>query len=274
MTQADLLKTEAPSAPVVLNTAHARQMLHKRYTAPEWALMEEVAPATGGGTRYADAVAINLWNSRGHAIHGFEIKVSRSDWLRELKQPEKAEDIYRFCDYWWILAPKGIVKDGELPPSWGLLELRDTGIVQVVKAPKLEPKQVTREFFASLIRRAHEQIDSIAEQKQRLAVDHARADIDKRVAREVESVTRRFHEREEQIKKFTQETGISFDRYSGPSLNMVKLAQRLESLTGWHGDGALVQLSQLAEQLERAAMTVRQAVDATGVKEGIDVIQN
>lgn len=267
MTQADLLNTEVPSVPVVLNTAHARQMLHKRYTAPEWALMEEVAPATGGGTRYADAVAINLWNSRGHAVHGFEIKVSRSDWLRELKQPEKAEDIFRFCDYWWILAPKGIVKDGELPKSWGLLELRETGIVQIVKAPKLEPLPVTREFFSSLIRRAHEQIDAIAEQKQRHAVALARADIDGRVANEVESSTRRFREREEQIQKFTKETGIDFDRYYGPSINMVKLAQKLESLTGWHGNGALVQLTQLAEQLERAAGTVRSAIDATGVKE-------
>lgn len=267
MTQADFLKPQQVPERVVLNTAHARQMLHKRYPAPEWALMQEVAPATGGGTRYADAVAINLWNSRGHSIHGFEIKVSRSDWLRELKQPEKAEDVFRFCDFWWILAPKGIVKDGELPPAWGLLELRESGITQVVKAPQLAPVPVTKEFFASLIRRSHEQIDAIAERKQREAVREAQADIDRRVASEVESAARKFREREEQIKKFTDETGIEFDRYSGPSIEMIALARKLESLNGWYNKGAYGHLINLAEQLGKAAETVRCAINPSAPQE-------
>ena len=36
-----------------------------------------------GGGRYADAIAMNLWPSRGLAVHGFEIKISRGDWQRE-----------------------------------------------------------------------------------------------------------------------------------------------------------------------------------------------
>jgi len=32
---------------------------------------------------------MDLWPSGGLEIHGHEVKVSRSDWLRELKEPEK-----------------------------------------------------------------------------------------------------------------------------------------------------------------------------------------
>lgn len=270
MSQPDLLEIAAPAAPaapVVLNTAHARQMLQKRYPAPEWSLMQEVAPATGGGTRYADAVAVNLWQSRGHAVHGFEIKVSRSDWLRELKQPEKAEEIYRYCDHWWILAPKGVVKDGELPPTWGLLELRESGIVQSVAAKKLTPVPVTREFFASLMRRGHEQITAIAARMQHAAVTQAYNEIQKRVEEDVKNRTRDHKELQERVARFSAETGISFDRYSGPSISTIKLAQRLETLNGWRGAGALDRLAELAAELERAAGTVRTALAETGLTE-------
>jgi hypothetical protein len=268
MSQLEILVAETKTS-TIFNTSHARDMLRKRYPSPEWALMEEVAPATGGGTRYADAVAVNLWRSRGHAIHGFEIKVSRSDWLRELKQPEKAEEIYLYCDHWWILAPSGIVKNGELPPNWGLLELRETGIVQSIVAPKLEPTPISREFFASIMRRGHEQITSIAERMQRASVDQARAEIDMLVAQQVDSSTKHHREREKQITEFSEKTGISFERYNGPCIDTIKLAQRLESLSGWHGNGALRQLGKLADQLERAADTVRKAVEATGIPDGI-----
>ncbi len=50
--------------------------------------------------RAADAVAMDLWPSKGLEIHGHEVKVSRSDWLSELKQPEKCEPVKRYCDRW------------------------------------------------------------------------------------------------------------------------------------------------------------------------------
>jgi len=268
--QQTLLDSAAPEItkpPVVLNTTHAREMLQKRYPAGEWALMQEVAPRTGGGTRYADAVAVNLWSSRGHAVHGFEIKVSRSDWLRELKQPEKAEDVYQFCDHWWIVAPRGVVKDGELPPTWGLLEVRDTGLVQQTAAPRLTPKPITREFFASLMRRGSEGIVQTAERMQRVAVQEARAQIDARVQKEVEYSTRHLRELQEMIAKFTTETGIELNRYTGPSMKSINLAKKLDTLAGWRDDGALSKLSELAADLEKAAATVRKAVEETGLEE-------
>jgi hypothetical protein len=260
--QADLLSPAKP--PVALNTPHARDMLHKRYPSPEWALLEEVAPATGGGTRYADAVAVNLWQSRGHAVHGFEIKVSRSDWLRELKDPSKAEPVYRYCDYWWIVAPRGIVKDGELPPTWGLLELRASGLVQAVNAPKLEAQPINRAFFASLMRRGYEQLDRLAELKQQRAVAEARSDVERQVREGIERASKHHKEMQEQIAKFKAETGLEFSRWSGPPIEAIKLAQRIQKL-GFYGDRAFTHLTGIAAQMESAAANLRKAVDETGL---------
>ena len=101
--------------------------LRARYCAPEHALFFEVANGTGSNIRrYADAVAMNLFPSRGLTLSGFEVKVSKHDWRRELKSPHKAEEgIFKYCDHWWVVAPSGIVGKDELPSTWGLLEFSD-----------------------------------------------------------------------------------------------------------------------------------------------------
>lgn len=262
----DLVEQAAAAAPAAepklhVTTAAVRDMLRKRYAAPEWALMEEVAPETGGGTRYADAIAVNLWKSRGHAVHGFEVKVSRSDWLRELKDPEKAEPVFRYCDHWFIVAPRGVVKDGELPPTWGLFEVRASGLVAVKAAPKLKAQPITREFFASMMRRGFELLDATAERK----VVEARAEIDRRVRedsdRRVRDATRELEELRRHIQRLKDETGIDIGRYSGPPIEVIKMAQRLQSLGGYYSDGAGFKgLERLAGQLAKAAETLKAAL--------------
>lgn len=251
---------------VVLNTAHARALLRKRYAAPEWALMEEVAPSTGGGTRYADAVAVNLWRSRGHAVHGFEIKISRGDWLKELKDPSKAEPVYRYCDAWWIVAPKGVVKDGELPPNWGLLEMREASLLQAVAAPVLKPEPIDKSFFASLMRRGHESIENLAENKIFEIRAASQAQIQKEVKEGVERATRHHAKVLNQVEKFESETGLSLSGWDGPPIETIKLALQLQKMGNWSGQGALRELDSLAASLEKAAAIVREAKTATGLQ--------
>lgn len=249
---------------VALNTAHAMEMLRARYAPPEWAYMEEVAPSTGGGTRYADAVAVNLWSSRGHAIYGFEVKVSRSDWLRELKKPAKAEQsVFKYCDRWFVVAPKGVVNDGELPVTWGLLELRDSGLFAKVEAPKLDPQPISKSFFASLMRRGHEQINKIAERINHDSIQQAILNNKKCIEEEVERRTRHLKELQEQISRLEKETGLSFCRYSGPPIGVINLAKKLQSLSNWNGLAALDKLSNIAQNLEQAAKTVRDAIESS-----------
>lgn len=149
-----------------MNTADINDALRKRFCAPEWALFFEVANGTGSAIRnYADAIAMNLYPSRGLRINGFEVKVSRGDWQKELANPAKAEAIMRYCDHWWIVTPKGLVRDGELPPTWGLYEVDGRGMTCKVQAPALTAEPLTRAFVAAMVRRAG-QADAAAVNKQ------------------------------------------------------------------------------------------------------------
>lgn len=138
-----------------------RRALGRRFQAPAWAMLEEVANGTGArARRRADAVAISCYPSRGLEIHGVEIKVARSDWLRELKAPNKSEPVQKYCDRWWVAAPKGVVDVEELPPTWGLLELRKGGKLNAKRqAPQLDPEPLDRGFLAALARAMHQNID-------------------------------------------------------------------------------------------------------------------
>ena len=114
-------------------TSEIHAALRDRYKPPEYAFLEEVRNDAGfDASRSCDAIAMSLWPSRGLDLQGFEIKASRSDWLRELKDPAKAEAVCKFCDFWWLaVGDAGIVLDGELPVSWGLLVPRGDKLVVV-----------------------------------------------------------------------------------------------------------------------------------------------
>jgi hypothetical protein len=115
-----------------------------RFPRDEYVVLQEVS--TVDGARRADAIAIALWASRGQEMHGFEVKASRSDWLRELKEPAKAEAMFNLCDRWWLLVTdESIVKDGELPAAqWGMLALKGKQLRTVVKAPPLAAARCAR----------------------------------------------------------------------------------------------------------------------------------
>ncbi len=124
---------------------------------PEWACFPEVANGTGAhARRHADALAMNLYPSRGLEIRGFEIKVSRGDLRRELKNPEKAESVARFCDSWWIVAPADVCKLEDLPLAWGLMVPTEKGLRTLRAATALHHDRVepTRAFLAAVLRGA------------------------------------------------------------------------------------------------------------------------
>jgi len=98
----------------------------------------------------ADFIAIDKYAST-QAIHGHEVKVSRSDWLTELRDLSKAERIKRHCNFWWLVVSNAsIVKDGELPDGWGLLVKSGNNLRAKIKAPALLPEPLTLDFVAGL----------------------------------------------------------------------------------------------------------------------------
>lgn len=133
------------------------ELLHLRYPKPEYALLEQVRNGTGGfANRSADAMAMGLWPSRGLQIDGFEIKVYRNDWIRELRKPDKAEDIAAYCNRWWIVAPKDLIPVTELPPTWGLLSPAGGRLRIVKQAPELKPIELDKIVLAAILRNVTE----------------------------------------------------------------------------------------------------------------------
>lgn len=130
------------------------KLLVERFPPPEWVLGFEVRNSTGfGASRAADAIAMNCYQSKGLEIHGFEVKVARSDWLRELRDGDKAETMAQFCDRWWIVAPAGVVERAELPKTWGLMLVGEDAIRQSVAAPLITRSDaLERPFVAAMLR--------------------------------------------------------------------------------------------------------------------------
>jgi hypothetical protein len=149
-----------------LTASHVKAVLRMQYAAPKYAVLEEVRNATGMlkrrhgvQPRYADMVAIGLYPSEGLEMIGFEVKVTRADWLSEISDKKKAVAVSKFCDRWYLVTPnEKIVKDGELPDGWGWLTVERTSngyrLKEMVAAPKLDAAPITREFLASLMRNA------------------------------------------------------------------------------------------------------------------------
>ncbi len=103
--------------------------------------------------RTADYVAMDLWPSKGLLLHGHEIKVSRSDWLTELKHPEKSAEFIPYMNCWWlVVSDRSIVHDGELPAGWGLMAMNGPYLRICKHAKRREAKPLTPSRLAALLR--------------------------------------------------------------------------------------------------------------------------
>ncbi|KAA8828131.1 MmcB family DNA repair protein [Bifidobacterium myosotis] len=76
---------------------------------------EITVPAPDGDLRL-DGVALE-WQYGNMWVHGYEIKVSRSDWLRDAKY----ERYRRYCDTLTVVCPKGMIGRDEMPGDIGLM---------------------------------------------------------------------------------------------------------------------------------------------------------
>jgi hypothetical protein len=150
-----------------MSTSHVLKGLRAHYTAPQWALFTEVRNTTGAcdAIRYGDAIAVDTWAPpETWAIHGVEVKESRSDWLAELRRPEKSGPLKLFCACWYVAVPapwnRIVLSRTELPDLWGLIEI-GTGSPRVVHPA--EPRVAeppTMGFLRSLLRSAARQAES------------------------------------------------------------------------------------------------------------------
>lgn len=142
-----------------MSSGHTEQSvfmaLGKRFPPGAFTMIPQVSNTTGyAKSRTIDAVVVSNWPSRGLWVGGIETKVSKSDWRRELADPAKADPIMQYCSYWWVAAPTGVVPVGEVPETWGLLEVSGNGVREAKAAPKLDTKPLSPGFVCALLRAA------------------------------------------------------------------------------------------------------------------------
>lgn len=145
--------------------AHPAHLIHRLterlYSADRWGLLPDVRNTVGMSDviRYADAVAIDYGCTDRLRIHGFEVKVSRKDWERELDHPEKSAPFQLFCDAFWLVVPDPVSKillsvELELPARWGLIAVGTGGARVIERALEREAEQPPPGFILSALRNA------------------------------------------------------------------------------------------------------------------------
>lgn len=147
-------KSEIPDGEL---TDLTRLALQRKFAYPEWALYFEV---TGKHGKRADAIAYNLFPSRNWKTVGMEVKVSRSDWKKELETASKNDWFVGQVDEFYVVAGrKGIVRESELPEGWGLYEMKGGGKLYQVKESQLtdhQKREMDEEFYMRAVKKAVE----------------------------------------------------------------------------------------------------------------------
>lgn len=266
-----------PKKPVNITSAVIRQGMLATWNAPEYAIMWEVGDATGARhTRFADAVIMSLWPSRGLELHGVEIKISRSDWRREAADPKKAEAIAKYCDRWYVHTAPGVIQDlAEVPPGWGLREFDGKKWRTVREAARNpEPEPINRTFLAALLRRADEsERRSVHEAAERMIAEDRDA-YEKRVAAEVERRTRSNSDAAKAVADFEEASGFKLQdmgwftqdmKQLGRLLNAIKESKVLDHWDGLVGarDAALKAFENLDKALTDVGLPLPEGVDVS-----------
>ncbi len=140
-----------------MNAAEVRTALTKRWPDSEYLHIQEAPLDHGRQGRKLDTLVLSLWQSRGHERDGVEIKVSRSDWTREIAQPAKADEWWAHVHRFWIAMPADLAlkvrDDGTLPTGWGLLACTLDGAQVLVKPSRNpNPKPFTWNSTLGLLR--------------------------------------------------------------------------------------------------------------------------
>ncbi|MDD2772739.1 MAG: hypothetical protein PHP45_03475 [Elusimicrobiales bacterium] len=243
------------------------QIIQRRYRSSGCVVLPEVRDGTGHSTRgrEADALVFGVWPSRGLTIHGIEIKTHRGDWLHELKQPEKAESIAQFCDYWTVCTVPGVAKAEDMPATWGLSEFDGKKWKDIKLPEKMEPKEINRTFLMSVMRNVeknyvpkHAQcdIEKLAEGR----VQELVASLKRDHAYEISNIKSRADSDAKALDEFEKASGIDLRRGWGtPPARWGAVAKillekdKLETLKSLVNDALRMRsLSQILDRYEQA----------------------
>lgn len=261
------------------STAEINQMLWNRYTEKgEHVFLFDVPNIVGvNSSRRCDGVAVGMWGSSGRLIQGFEVKMSRSDWLREVKDVSKADPFIEQCDRWWLVTGHvSIAKPEEVPAAWGWMVATKSGLrIQRPASPLPQPDHVMKRLWAfALIRRAAERRDPNS-QEFKITLAKATAEAERRHKEHAEhEIARALPELQRlraKVEKFEKDSGMKIEDWKLGDVG--KLAKRLAALKdSGYGSvaGALDRTARELRELADKAIAVRGALESPALTGGDD----
>lgn len=138
-------------------TRRVIELLRHHHTTKQnqWATFVELRNGTGmHSITGIDFFAVNTWPSKHFHTIAYEIKVSRSDFAKELQWPDKrafAESVANQCMF---VVPNGLVRPDEVPEGWGLIYADAGGLKTVKHGTQKRDVSWPKSFVMSMVRRA------------------------------------------------------------------------------------------------------------------------
>lgn len=147
------------SKPSAYSEQDLLDLLRKRHAGAEWAFFPKFMAGTGRkANRQFDAFAINLWQSKGFDRVAYEIKVYRSDFLKELKNPSKRQRAMTYSNHFYFVCPDGLVEKDEIPDDAGLMVVMEhkrygTTLRIAKRAPRMDAPPLPMWLTVAVMRR-------------------------------------------------------------------------------------------------------------------------
>lgn len=149
----------------------------------------------GGSQRRADALYVGFTSTSGRLLVGHELKVTRSDWRKELDSAGKADLWADNCHAWYVVAPgPEVVPADEVPDGWGLMypsSRSKTRMQVVVKARVHADRTPSWDVVRSVLARVDTLTVHRIHDAAQAARDRADAELENRVAARLEVEGRR-----------------------------------------------------------------------------------
>ena len=247
----------AIAAPAAKVTARElRNAIETKWTSPRYEVVHEVRNEAGfDATRSCDTMVMSTWPADGLLLQGIEIKVSRADFLKEVKDPWKAEAFSRYCDLWSLVVPNAdIVKPGELPEGVGLYILSKATlkcVTKPAKRQKVEP--LPRGMLALMLRRSRESQHQLLTAARSGALERAR---EESAARDT-ALAEKLEALKQGVATFEAASGVKLSEY-----NARKVGSALKATLQYLDDGYAGPKAQLRRAIEVANKAAASCEDA------------
>lgn len=137
------------------------KLLELKHPSPQWACFSELRNKRGYASYYEkiraiDFFAFNLWKSSQHWRIAYEIKLTHSDFLNELKNPSKRKPFVDISNEFYFVAPVGIIPESEVPEECGLIEVTKSSLRVKRRAQQRQNTDIDLTFAACMIDRSVE----------------------------------------------------------------------------------------------------------------------